>query len=198
MKKIIGILIFVMMCGVISAQVSKPNWYRYLLAANGGLKIGNTVEKSTDNKVGSLLLLVDSVTTNNVTNPTVFKLWRNGVEITPSIPAGGQIDGATFYSKLQPDTVQHTSNYTVSASDWGKDQHLNKATSILVTLPTNLAEWPIGGVMNFYGMGAGIMVFSGGTIISDKDSIATSRKGQAVVVKKIAASKYILIGPLTD
>lgn len=103
-------------------------------------------------------------------------------------------------SMLAPDTVQHTANYTVAASDWGKDQHCLKATSILITIPANLTDWPVGGVMNFYGEGAGIMVFkaSGVTFISDSDSIATSRKGQAVSVKKIATNKYWLIGTLTD
>lgn len=110
----------------------------------------------------------------------------------------GQVDGSTIYSMLAPDTVQHTSNYTVAASDWAKDQHCLKATSIVITLPINLTEWPVGGIMNFYGEGAGIMVFKGGTKISDSDSIATSRKGQVVSVKKLAASKYFLLGPLTD
>ena len=107
-------------------------------------------------------------------------------------------EGSTFYALHSPDTVQHTSNYTVGASDWPKDQHCLKATSIVITLPTNLTEWPVGGIMNFYGEGAGIMVFKGGIKISDSDSIATSRKGQVVSVKKLAASKYFLIGPLTD
>jgi hypothetical protein len=124
-------------------------------------------------------------------------------EIADSLNAirANTIDGDLTYVLLQPDTVQHTASYTVAASDWPKDQHCLKATSIAITLPANLTDWPVGGVMNFYGEGAGIMVFkkaSGVTFISDTDSIATSRKGQAVSVKKLAASKYFLVGPLTD
>ena len=110
-------------------------------------------------------------------------------------------EGSTFYALHAPDTVQHTANYTVAASDWRKDQHLNKATSIVVTIPPDLTEWPVGGIMNFYSFGAGITVFKGGAgvvLVSPLDSIATSIGKQDVSVKKIAANKYKLIGPLTD
>lgn len=199
MKKILLLFFGILLTGVIAAQ--NQNWYRNLMKFHGGVKIGNTVVSTGANKPGSLLLTTDSVTTDNVAAPTLYKVYRGGTQLTPDIPASGGIDISTFFSKTSPDTVQHTANYTVTASDWTKDQHCNKATSIIITLPPSLTEWPIGGVMNFYGHGAGIMVFkkgSGVVFISDKDSIATSRKGQAVTVKKLAASKYFLVGPLTD
>jgi hypothetical protein len=189
MKKIIGILIFVMMCGVISAQTS--NTFKYVIKANGG--ITNTKKGLADDKIDSTKV-----------SGGYYITYQGADTLPPRLPASGGIDATTIYSKLQPDTVQHTSNYTVGASDWGKDQHLNKATSILVTLPPALTEWPIGGRMDFYSFGDGITVFhagSGVTLISDTTSsilCATKRGKQDCSVKKIATSKYKITGPVND
>jgi hypothetical protein len=121
--------------------------------------------------------------------------------VSPVIKSGQYIDSDDYYVLLSPDTVQHTADFIVAASDWGSEQHCLKTTSIAITIPPALTDWPIGGVMNFWGEGAGIMVFKKGVgvaFISDTDSIATSRKGQVVTVKKIATNKYWLVGPLTD
>jgi hypothetical protein len=111
------------------------------------------------------------------------------------------IVGSTLYVKLIPDTVQHTSNYTLQASDVYKDQHCLKATSILITVPQNFSDMPVGSTLNFFGEGAGIMVFKKGAnvvFISESDSIATARKGAVVGLKKIATNKYFLYGSLLD
>jgi hypothetical protein len=102
---------------------------------------------------------------------------------------------------LVPDTVQHTSSYTLQASDVSKEQMCLKTTSILITVPLNFTDMPIGSNLNFWGEGAGIMVFvkaGGVTFISPLDSIASFGKGDVIGLKKIAANKYWLYGNLTN
>jgi hypothetical protein len=110
MKKVIslifGILIF---ANALDAQL--VNWWKnpsYLQ----GVKIGITrpitvngkITSDGVNKTGSFLLQIDSVTTDNITNPTLFKLWRNGVQQNPDVPAGSQIDLKTVVP-MNTDTI---------------------------------------------------------------------------------------------
>lgn len=188
MKRLITLLISLTLAIALAGQSSNKSRYVYNFA--GGITVGGTYATNDFNEK------IDSI---RIIGGTAY--IYNGADTIPVYtPVADQIDNATVFTKLAPDTVQHTANYTVAASDWGKDQHCLKATSILITIPANLTDWPVGGVMNFYGEGAGIMVFkkSSTVFISDKDSIATSRKGQAVSIKKIATNKYFLVGPLTD
>ena len=199
MKRLMVFLIMVCFVGVLSAQTS--NWYRYQMKLHGGVKVGNTVVSTGVSKTGSFLLPVDSITTDNVTTPTVYKIYNGDTQLAPDIPSGSQGNLSEYAVMLLPDTVQHTDHYTVAASDYPKEQMCLKAASIAITIPPDLTDWPVGGTMNFWGEGAGIMVFKKGagvTFISDTDSIATSRQGQVVSVRKIATNKYFLVGPLTD
>lgn len=169
-------------------------------SATGTTTVTGTVALPTTTSIGDVSA-TEIGYVNNVTSAIQTQIDEKETRIDSLVSVlSDTIDNATVFTKLAPDTVQHTANYTVAASDWGKDQHCLKATSILITIPANLTDWPVGGVMNFYGEGAGIMVFkkSSTVFISDKDSIATSRKGQAVTIKKIATNKYFLVGPLTD
>lgn len=189
MKRLITFLISVML--VCSLVGQSGNRSRYVYNFAGGITVGGTYNTQDWNE------RIDSI---RVISEEIY-IFSGGDTLSYYMPVAGTIDNATIFSKLVPDTVQHTANYTVAASDWRKDQHCLKATSIIITIPQNLTDWPVGGVMNFYGEGAGIMVFkkaSGVTFISDSDSIATSRKGQAVSIKKIATNKYWLVGALTD
>lgn len=201
MKKLIPF--FIIVCLVSLALVAPTtNWWRYIMIAHGGLKIGRTVESSSTNKAGSYVLKIDSVTTDNTTTPTLFKLYHAGVQLIPDIPVGSQIDGATVYTKLQPDSVQHTAAYTVGASDIFKDQMCIKATgSMAITIPANLTEWPVGTWMNFLQEGGAILVFkkaSGVRFAFPKDSIATAYKSGTVSIKKIGINAYYGVGSLTD
>lgn len=220
MKKTLTFLIAILLTAMAFGQ---SNAFKYPITiglagtANGQITLnGNTsgsvvIRPNVAAGTGTIFQLPNSNGTSGyslTTNGSGVTSWTDKTTETRNIVAdslnalrNNAVIGSTLYSRLQPDTVQHTANYTVAASDWGKDQHCNKATSIVITLPNNLTAWPTGGVLNFYGHGAGIMVFKKGTsvvFISDKDSIATSRKGQVVSVKKIAANKYFLVGPLTD
>jgi hypothetical protein len=203
-KKIIyGVFAVLFLCSFYYASV---NNYQYVINAMGGIRVGLGGTYSAGNltvKSGSKIHKVDSITVDNMTTPTLFKLWSNNTQLIPDIPAAGYIDLNTVYGRLLPDTVHHAANYTLGASDVYKEQHCNKATSIVITVPVNFTDMPVGSTMNFYGEGAGIMVFkfgNGSNVIrvSDKDSTASSRKGQVIGLRKEAANKYFLYGTLTD
>lgn len=149
---------------------------------------------------------------SQITNETNIKkiitedgfMWfikSNGDTTSVGTAIGDQVNANLIFLKLAPDTVTKTANFTVSATEVNKEVHNWKATSLVITIPQNLSDWPVGTYITFEGWGAGIMVFkkaAGVTFVSEKDSIATARKGQHVTVKKLAANKYGLIGPLTD
>ena len=198
MKKLLIFLIVVSLSGTLAAQ----NWYQFLTVFHGGIKVGNTVKKTGANKTGSLLLTIDSIRTDNTTTPTLYKVYRNNTQLIPDVPAGGYEDAATIFGKLLPDSVQHTANYTLALTDANKDNYCVKATSIVITIPANASvAVPIGTTFNFYGEGAGIMVFKAAANVhlhSDKDSIATSRIHQVVGLKKRGLNYWILYGNLID
>jgi hypothetical protein len=196
MKKLLIFLIVVSLSGTLVAQ----NWYQYLSVFHGGVKVGNTVKKTGANKTGSYLLQIDSITTDNVTTPTKFKLYDNNTQLIPDVPSGGYEDAALIFLKLQSDTINKTANFTVSATEVNKEVHCWKATSIIITVPKNLSDWPVGTYITFAGFREK-MVFKAAAdvvFVSDKDSTATARKGQPVSIKKLAANKYWLLGTLTD
>ena len=121
--------------------------------------------------------------------------------ISPVFKADQFIDSDEYYVQLTPDTVQQTDHYTVAASDWPKEQHCLKATSIAITFPADLTDWPVGGWMHFYQAGDGIMVFkaaAGVTLVTPLDSVATTNKGDWVSWKKLAANKYTGVGNLLN
>ena len=122
--------------------------------------------------------------------------------IAPTIAAGQYIDADDQYVQLAPDTVQHTSNFTLASTDVDKDIYcLETTTACVITIPLSFTDMPIGSTLNFYGEGSGIMVFkaaAGVNLHSDTDSIASSRQHQVVGLKKRGNNYYILYGPLTD
>jgi hypothetical protein len=67
MKKILIVVITFMLTASLSAQV---NWFRYIIDAHGGLKVGKTVEKTGATKTGSNVLAIDSIVINT-TNKTI-------------------------------------------------------------------------------------------------------------------------------
>lgn len=121
--------------------------------------------------------------------------------VSPVYKAGQSLDISETAVLLLPDTVQHTADYTVAASDYPKEQHCLKGTSIAITFPADLTDWPVGGWMHFYQEGDGIMVFKAGagvTIVTPLDSVATANKGDWVSWKKLAANKYTGVGSLLN
>ena len=131
-----------------------------------------------------------------------YAIKANGDTVYFGTPIAKRLNGSTVYVTQIPDTVQHTSNFTLALTDVNKDLYCIKATSIAVTVPTSASvAIPIGTTINFYGEGTGIMIFkaaSGVHLHSDKDSIASSRIHQVVSLKKRGNNYWILYGAITD
>lgn len=96
MKRISMIFLGLLIVAGLSAQYnSVVNKYLFY----GGLKIGKTTLTGTKpnwaNKTGSLLVPIDSGTTNNVSTPTLIKFYSGATQLNPDIPAAFQIDAKT-------------------------------------------------------------------------------------------------------
>jgi hypothetical protein len=110
MKRIIVILITMLITVSLSAQGENKTRYKALFYE--GIKEGQTSLTTVGgrlipafaNKAGSLLLLRDSITTDNVTTPTKFKVYSKGVQLEADIPASAQEDAATIVP-LNSDTI---------------------------------------------------------------------------------------------
>lgn len=126
-----------MIVGALQAQTS--NWYRYQFKLHGGLKIGNTVVGTGVSKTGSLLLETDSITTDDVAAPTVYKIYSQGVQVNPDITSDGYVDGFTVYArKFLTDTVNITAaTYTMSATNASQTLRCYNATYTEITYPAN-------------------------------------------------------------
>jgi hypothetical protein len=220
MKKLLTILVFVFLASAGYSQLLAPNGIKY----KGTLL---TPTAAQFNYVYGVTSAIQTQFTGKVSaTDTATMLTKYARKLSPTftgtvgLPSTtsigtvssteiGYVDGVTSAIqtqldakiKLLPDTVNKAASFTVSITEVNKDVHCWKATSIIITIPQNLSDWTVGGYINFEGWGAGIMVFKKGTnvvFISDKDSIASSRKGQIVTVKKLATNKYALFGQLTD
>ena len=199
MKKLLIFLIVVSLSGTLAAQ----NWYQYAVYLHGGMKVGNTVKKTGANKTGSYLLQIDSITTDNVTTPTKFKLYDNNTQLIPDVPSGGYEDAALIFSKLLPDTtVVKTSNFTLALTDASKLIVGTKATSLIITIPANAtAAIPIGTTINFVQGGAGILRFKEAAnvnLYSKKDSIATGGIWSWAALYKRGTNNWVLYGDIID
>src|SRR5665648_9097 len=106
MKKIlIGLIVFIAISLSFEAQ-GQFNAARYKYDYFGGIKIGKTVEIGTTltytNKAGSFLGHIDSLVVDNVTTPTLFKLYSGLTELrTSPQTADYVIDkvGSTYYAR---------------------------------------------------------------------------------------------------
>jgi len=99
MKKILIVVIAFMLTASLSAQV---NWYRYVIDAHGGLKVGKTVEKTGATKTGSLVNTIDSIQVN--TTAKSMTSYHGADTLNPYIPVAGQINISTV-AVLKADSV---------------------------------------------------------------------------------------------
>lgn len=103
--------------------------------------------------------------------------------------------------KLLPDSVQHTANFTLAASDVGKDMYCTENGPQVITIPLNFSDMSISSTLNFYGSGTGPMIFKGASgvhIFSRNDSIASGGAGDVIGMKKRGANNYWIYGNLQD
>lgn len=132
-----------------------------------------------------------------------------GVTVTTSGAELNFVDGVTSAIqtqldakvKLLPDSVQHTTNFTLAASDVGKDIYCTENGPQVITIPLNFSDMTIGSTLNFYAVGTGPIIFRGAAgvhLFSELDSLASSAAGQVFGLKKRGANNYWPYGPLTD
>lgn len=150
-------------------------------------------------------------TTQNIADSlnAAFDNAVTGVDLADSVNyASGYMsryDGVTGLALKQniiPDSVAYTSNSTLALTDANKIIMATKATSILITIPTNTtAAIPIGTTINFVQAGAGIIVFkeaSGVNLYSKKDSIATGGMYSWAALYKRGTNNWLLYGDIED
>jgi hypothetical protein len=199
MKRLIVFLIVICFAGALSAQTS--NWWRYQIKAHGGLKVGNTVVSTGVTKTGSLLLPMDSVTTDNLTTPTVFKIWRDGVQIAPDIPAASQGNLFDYAArKFLTDTLHITAAADTMEASWaGKMVNLTSANFQNITILPNIMA--VGSIVTFTKYGAGVVKItcaSGVTRVSVLDSTAMNTVNQTYQIEFIRLNKPHFIGDWRD
>jgi hypothetical protein len=190
-KVVIGLMVLILLTGFYAGV----NKLRYVQHMYGGISVGGGSTRYTANDPNEV---IDSI---RVIGGQAY-IYSGGDTIPVYIPVANYDDIYDYVPKLIPDTVQKTSNFTLALTDANKDLMCVKATSIVITIPANgTVAIPIGTTLNFYGEGAGIMVFKAAANVhlhSDKDSIATSRQHQVVGLKKRGANYWVLYGSLTD
>jgi hypothetical protein len=193
---------FLIAVALIFLSFAGINWMRYPYYFNGGIKVG--VMPSTGvNKAGSKLILIDSITTDNTTTPTLFKFYRGATQLIPDIPASGFDNAADLFApKYLSDTIAVTSSRNLALTDGSKWLACTKSTELRLRIPADsTVNFPIGTVINVSMDGAGIIHFIAGTgvvIESPKDSVCFNTQWDAGTLVKRAANKWRLIGPQTD
>jgi hypothetical protein len=201
MKRIILFLIGFLIVGALNAQSS--NWYRYQFKLHGGLKVGNTIESTGVTKTGSLLLVTDSITTDNLTTPTLFKIYSGATQLIPDIPAAGSLQLFDYAVRKYADTLLVTdAAYTLVLADDGRIIRANRASQVTITVPPySDVAFPVESVINFKMDAAGIVTFKAGSGVvldSKNDSLSINvTHGWATLIKR-AEDKWDLFGDLQD
>ena len=119
-----------------------------------------------------------------------------------SLPYVGGVDVATngFATAMQIN-ARTGATYTPVSADAGKLITLDNATAVTVTLPADsAATLPIGTILNFLGIGAGVVKYTNGagaTVNGGTGATLESRATwSAMSAIKIAANSWALMGDL--
>ena len=199
MKRILMIFIAVFISAALSAQTQ--NWWKYQIKAHGGLKVGNTVTSTGVTKTGSLLLTIDSITTDNVTTPTVYKIWKAGVQIAGDIPAANQGNLFDYAArKYLTDTLNMSAAADTMEASWaGKIINCTSANYQRITILPN--TMPVGSLVTFIKYGAGVVKIicaTGVTRASVLDSASMNTVNQIYQIEFRTANKPLHIGDWRD
>lgn len=186
MKKLITILIFISLTIVGFGQTY----------AGKGIRVG----KSTTN---GFVRVIDSITVDNKTIPTLFKVYAGVTQLNPDIPTGSQVDGSIIFVKQLQDTISFTADTkTLALTDAGKIIYCSNANYQEITIPTNGAvAFPIGTVITFINTGPGIIrIEPAATVIrkSVLDSCTMNTVNQTYQIIKRAINKWYFIGDFRD
>lgn len=184
MKRIIVLMFCVFLALAVKAQTYMPN----------GMVVGTNKAANITNQTNvKKIITVDGF---------AWVVNSAGDTLSVGTAIGDQVDASTIYSKLLPDTVAvKTSNFTLALTDASKLIVGTKATSLIITIPTNAAvAIPVGTTINFVQGGAGILVFKEGSanLYSKKDSIATGGIWSWAALYKRGTNNWILYGDIID
>ena len=131
----------------------------------------------------------------------------NLVDLTTNQSIGGDkiFTGATVAGSLAAyrPVINKTASFTLSATELNKGCKLDITTAIVISVDASSdSAFPIGGEIEFYwysdsGTNTITITASGGqTVISADAAITLSKVGSCAVLKKVAASSWILTGGL--
>ena len=132
----------------------------------------------------------------------------NLVDLTTNQSIGGDkiFTGATIAGSLAAyrPVINKTASFTLSATELNKGCKLDITTAIVISVDASSdSAFPIGGEIEFYwysdsGTNTITITASGGqTVISADAAITLSKVGSCAVLKKVAASSWILTGGLS-
>lgn len=165
--------------------------------ARNGISIG-------DHKVsGTHIKVVDSLTVNNTTTPTLFKVYSGATQLNPDVPSTHYIDNATVFVKLLQDTVSFTAETkTLALTDAGKIVYCSNADFQEITIPANgTVAFPVGTIITFINNGPGIVRLTPAATVVRKsvlDSTTMNTVNQTYQIIKRATNKWYFIGDFKD
>jgi len=202
MKKLIPLLIISLIL-ILALAVPQSNWRRYLFAMHGGIKVGNTIEETTTNKTGSLVLKIDSIATDNTGSPTNYRVMNGGDTLNPVFSTATRLRGTTLYApKYITDTLNLTNGRNLVLADAGRWLSSVKGTEARIRVPADTTvNFPVGTVINVSMDGAGLVHFTKGTgvfFLSEKDSVCINTKWGVATLVKRASNRWRIFGSLTD
>ena len=184
MKKLIVIMILIGIGMLAKAQTYMPNGM--VVGAKNAGAITNQTNIKKIVTVGGYAWTINSA----------------GDTLTMGTAVGDWEDAADIFVPLLPDTTAvKTASFTLALTDASKVIVCTKATSLIITVPTNATvAIPVGTTINFIQGGAGILVFKEGSanIYSKKDSIATGGIWSWAALYKRGTDNWILYGDIID
>ena len=119
----------------------------------------------------------------------------------PYVGGGGEAAGSYVYATAMQINARTGATYTPVSADAGKLITLDNATAVTVTLPADsAATLPIGTILNFLGIGAGIVKYTNGTGATVNGGTGATLESRAtwsaMSAIKIAANSWALMGDL--
>lgn len=175
---------------------SKISYTDSAAVALNTLKVGVTPAQTT---------ILSNTSGTNTGDQTASSL--GAVTITGNQSIGGDkiFTGATVADSLAAyrPVINKTASFTLSATELNKGCKLDITTAVVISVDASSdSAFPVGGEIEFYwysdsGSNTITITASGGqTVVSADAAITLSKVGSCAVLKKVAASSWILTGGL--
>jgi hypothetical protein len=174
-------------------------------------KVGITTSQASDIVTNTAKISFDSASSTRLLNTsgtnTGDQDLSNLVDLTTNQSIGGDkiFTGSTVAGSLAAyrPVINKTASFTLSATELNKGCKLDITTAVVISVDASSdTAFPIGGEIEFYwysdsGTNTITITASGGqTVVSADAAITLSKVGSCAVLKKVAASYWILTGGL--